>query len=60
MKYIGKNATFHTKFRFKKNELAKLNDTCMGIVFILVRKKWGGGVTVEEGLSQTLKMCQMR
>ena len=29
----------------------------MGIVFILVRKKWGVPVEI---LKQTMKMCQMR
>ena len=43
MKYKGKNVTFRTEFRFYKNELMKFwkNDICIGIVFIIVRKKWG-------------------
>ena len=32
----------------------------MGIVFILVRTKWGSPLNIEERLPQTLKMCQMR
>ena len=66
MKYIRENATFRAKFRFKKNELEKFwkidNDICTSIIFILVRKKgfeshhWSN----EEGLSSTLKMCQIR
>ena len=40
-----------------------INDFCIGIVFILVKKKMGGGGhswNIKEELSQTLKMCQMR
>ena len=51
MKYLGKNTTFGTKSPLKKNKLVNfdklINDFCIGIVFILVRKKMGGGVTVE-------------
>ena len=66
MKYIGENTTFALNFDLKKNELVKfwkidINDIYMGIVFILVRNKWGGHRwNIEEGLSQTLKLCQKR
>lgn len=48
MKYIGKYVTLCTTFLFKtKTELLKIlkkniNDTCMGIVFDLVRKNGEG------------------
>ena len=49
MKCIGKNATFRTKIRFEKKKRTRekfgklINGICIGIVFISVRKKWGGG-----------------
>ena len=46
---LGKTLLFALNFDLKKtnswNFEKLINDTCMGIVFILVRKKWG--VTVE-------------
>ena len=61
MEYIGKNATFRTQFRLKKqlvNLKKKINVICMGIVSILVWKNGSHRCYIEEGLSQTLKMCQ--
>ena len=68
MKHIGKNATFCTEFLNKENELVKfweklINDICMGkkVRWKKRSKKIGGySWNIEEGLSQTLKMCQMR
>ena len=37
-----------------------INDICMVIVLILVRKNGSHCLKIEEKLSQTLKMCQMR
>ena len=64
----GKTLLFAINFDSKKRkcEILKkfINDFCIGIVFILIRKKWGGGGghrwKNEEGLSQTLQMCLMR
>ena len=62
MEYMAGNATFRTQFRLKKTtrefKKKKINVICMGIVFILVRKNGGHRCYIEEGLSQTLKMCQ--
>ena len=53
MKYIGKNTIFRTKFRFKKNlELMNFEK--------LINYMGGHRWNIEKGLSQTLKICQMR
>ena len=63
MKNIGENATLRSKFRFKINKLVKFwkSDkwSLYGYCNILEKKRnhrWN----IEEWLSQTLKMCQMR
>ena len=65
MKYIGKKLLFALNFEFKKSELVKFwkIDKWYSYEYCLYfsKKKMGGGGhrwNIEEGLSQTLKMCQ--